>query len=167
MQTRYAALSIQTQCRRQFNTKETPNLAQTIHQALDAFNTNSVLELLFHFNSVNICSRVSSSDLRKSLAFATTFWVSVLCGWLKISDMLDEPPPFHARIYRTCESFILVDGHRDVGLQKRKKLTFLVLDGTSERLPTVATAIRLSFSCFGVISATAKAESLEGWRERK
>ena len=81
--------------------KKTTNLAQVIHQALDAFDMYGVLEWLFHFNSVNICSRVSSSDLRKSLAFAATLWVSVLCVWLKISDMLDEPPPFHARIYDT------------------------------------------------------------------
>lgn len=49
----------------------------------------------------------------------------------------------------------------------RKRLTFLVFVGTSVRLPKVATAIRLSLSCFGVISATAKAESFDGWRERK
>lgn len=46
-------------------------------------------------------------------------------------------------------------------------LTLGVSDGISERRSLEAIEIMLSFISAGVISATAKAESEAGWRERK
>lgn len=48
-----------------------------------------------------------------------------------------------------------------------RRLTLLVFFGTSVRLSGVATLMRVVFSCFGVISATAYPESWAGCRERK
>lgn len=52
-------------------------------------------------------------------------------------------------------------------LGRSRRLTLLVFFGTSVRLSGVATLIRVVFSCFGVISATAYPESWAGCRERK
>lgn len=46
--------------------------------------------------------------------------------------------------------------------RSENKLTLVVSAGTSVRAPSVAMAIRFSFIFFGVISATAKAESFDG-----
>ena len=50
-----------------------------------------------YFNSSKNCSTCSSSVLRKFLSFCVTAFSGVCC-WRKISEILDEPPPFHARI---------------------------------------------------------------------
>ena len=62
----------------------------------DLFRESNV-DIVAYFNSSKNCSTFSSSDLRKSL----TFCAAALSGvyfWPKISEILDEPPPFHARI---------------------------------------------------------------------
>lgn len=50
---------------------------------------------------------------------------------------------------------------------QRRQLTLGVSDGMSSRAPLVAMLIRSFLSFAGVMSATAKAESLDGWRETK
>lgn len=63
------------------------------------FSTTRTLGDVIYFNSSKNCSTFASSDLRKFLTFCAAA-LSGVCFWRKISEMLDEPPPFHARIWR-------------------------------------------------------------------
>lgn len=55
------------------------------------------IDIVTYFNSSKKCSTFSSSDLRKSLTFCAAAF-SGACCWPNISEIFDEPPPFHARI---------------------------------------------------------------------